>query len=115
MNRREKFKFNALPIISLLPVLLSYQANASQDNSEIEALIKKGNCWGCHNLDELRIGPTYKMIASKYAETTDDKIEVLVQKVRYGGAGNWGVVPMIPNSKLSEQEIKAIVHWILKQ
>ncbi|MFA7269437.1 MAG: c-type cytochrome [Sterolibacterium sp.] len=75
-------------------------------------LAKKSNCLACHAVDKKVVGPAYQDIAKKYAgdKTAEAK---LVEKVKKGGAGVWGPVPMAPNAAVKEEDIKTLVKWIL--
>ena len=77
-----------------------------------EALAKKHNCLACHQLDKKSVGPSYKDIAAKYkGQNVAAKLE---EKVKKGGAGVWGQVPMAPNPSLPDADNKTLVAWILK-
>jgi len=77
-----------------------------------EELAKKHLCLTCHAVDKKLVGPAYKEIAAKYR--TDKTAEAkLVEKVRKGGAGVWGQIPMPPNDKVPEADIRALVKWVL--
>lgn len=80
-----------------------------------EEIIKKARCVACHAVDQKRIGPAYKEVAAKYKGQAD-AVAVLSAKVRTGGTGNWGQIPMTPNGpdKISDADLKAAVEWILK-
>lgn len=86
-------------------VVMAGQANAD------EALAKAKGCMACHALDKKLVGPAYKEVAAKYK---GDKAAVatLAAKVIAGGKGNWGAVPMPPN-KVTEDEAKKLVTWVL--
>ena len=77
------------------------------------ATFKKSNCTACHHADKKTVGPALKDIAAKYkadAGATDK----LAAKVRKGGAGNWGTMPMPPTpASVSDADIKDMVQWIL--
>ena len=77
-----------------------------------EALAKKYNCLTCHTVDKKVIGPSYQDVAAKYK---DDKAAEakLVAKVKNGGAGVWGQIPMPPNATVPDADIKALVKWVL--
>jgi cytochrome c len=77
-----------------------------------EALAKANNCLGCHTVDKKLIGPAYKEIAAKYKGQKDAEAK-LVQKVKSGGVGVWGQVPMPPNPAVKDEDIKTIVKWVL--
>ena len=78
-----------------------------------EALAKKYNCLACHQLDKKAVGPAYKDIAKKYKGQADARAK-LAEKVKKGGQGVWGPVPMPPNAAVSDADIKKLVEWILK-
>jgi cytochrome c len=77
-----------------------------------EALAKKHNCLACHTVDKKLVGPAYKDIAKKYkGQNVAAKLE---QKVKKGGQGVWGPVPMPPNPAVPDADIKKLVDWVLK-
>jgi cytochrome c len=77
-----------------------------------EELAKKSGCLACHQLDKKVVGPSYKEVAAKYKG--DAKAEaMLIEKVKKGGVGTWGQVPMPPNAAVKDEDIKALVKWIL--
>ena len=77
-----------------------------------EALAKKHNCLACHQVDKKSVGPAYQEIAKKYkGQNVAAKLE---EKVKKGGSGVWGPVPMAPNPAVPDADIKKLVGWILK-
>lgn len=80
---------------------------------EGEALARKYNCMMCHDVARQSTAPSYKDIAAKYKADKNAQMQ-LETKVRVGGSGVWGKVPMPPTSKLvADSDIRAIVQWIL--
>ena len=77
-----------------------------------EALAKKSNCLACHQIDKKSVGPAYKDIAKKYKG--QNVAAKLAEKVKKGGQGVWGPVPMPPNVAVPDADIKKLVDWILK-
>ncbi len=77
-----------------------------------EAMAKKYNCTACHSIDKKLIGPAYKDVAAKYAGDAGAAAK-LVAKVKAGGSGVWGPVPMPPNAAVPEADVNALVGWIL--
>jgi cytochrome c len=77
-----------------------------------EELAKKSNCLACHQIDKKSVGPAYKDIAKKYKG--QDVAAKLAEKVKKGGQGVWGPVPMPPNAAVPDADIKTLVDWILK-
>ncbi|MDP2109518.1 MAG: c-type cytochrome [Thiobacillus sp.] len=87
-------------------LLLSGAASASQ------ALAQKNACLACHGVDKKIVGPAFKEIAKKYAgdKGAHDK---LAAKVKAGGKGVWGEIPMPPNPAVKAEEVSKIVDWVL--
>ena len=77
-----------------------------------EALAKKYNCLACHAVDKKLIGPSYKDVAAKYKSDAGAEAK-LVAKVKNGGTGTWGQIPMPPNSAVPDADIKTLVKWVL--
>ena len=78
-----------------------------------EELFKKHGCNPCHSVDDKLVGPAFKEVAAKYRGNKNAQ-EILEKKVRSGGSGVWGRMPMPPASKsVSDGDIKTIVQWIL--
>jgi cytochrome c len=75
------------------------------------ALAKSKNCLSCHTVDKKLLGPGYKEVAAKYK---DDKAApaALAAKIKAGGKGSWGQIPMPPNN-VTEAEAKRLADWIL--
>jgi cytochrome c len=78
-----------------------------------EALAKKHNCLACHQVDKKLVGPGYKEIAKKY-KGQSGAAALLAGKVKKGGSGAWGAVPMPPNPAVPDADLKKLVDWILK-
>ncbi|MCC6212629.1 MAG: c-type cytochrome [Burkholderiales bacterium] len=78
-----------------------------------EALAKKHLCTTCHVVKGAKtIGPSYADVAKKYAGQADAAAK-LAAKVKKGGQGVWGQVPMPPNANVPDADIKALIAWIL--
>ena len=77
-----------------------------------EELAKKHNCLVCHQVDKKVVGPAYKDVAAKYASDKTAEAK-LFEKVKKGGVGVWGQVPMPPNAAVPDGDVKALVKWIL--
>ena len=73
----------------------------------ILALLQQHTCTACHGMDNRIVGPSFSEIARKHASKTD----YLAGKIKAGGAGVWGQVPMPPQT-LDESDAKAIAAWI---
>ena len=85
------------------------------DNGDVkrgEELISKSDCFACHKVNEKLLGPSYHDVANKY-ENTKANVEMLVNKIKAGGSGVWGAIPMSPHPALSDDDAKAMVHYVL--
>jgi cytochrome c len=98
----------ALILAAAIAAALSAPAQAQ------EALAKKHNCLACHATDKKLVGPSYKDVAAKYRSDPGAEAK-LAAKVKKGGQGVWGQVPMPPNSAVPDADIHSLVKWILSQ
>lgn len=98
-------------ILSALGLALA--ATSSWAATPDEAMNKAG-CVACHSKDKKIVGPAFKDIAAKYKG--QDVVAKLSDKVRKGGSGVWGPIPMPPNGadKISDADLKAVIESILK-
>lgn len=98
---------------ALLSALLMLGFHAANAADPAETLAQKSGCLMCHGIDAAIIGPAYKDIAKKYKDDKSAEAR-LVEKVKAGGSGVWGKMPMPANSpKVKDDDIKTIVKWIL--
>jgi len=77
-------------------------------------LATKSGCMACHAIDKKVVGPSYKDVAAKYKGDKGAPAR-LEKKVKEGGMGVWGQVPMPPNSHVRDADIKTLVKWVLSQ
>ncbi|HSD82819.1 MAG TPA: c-type cytochrome [Anaerolineae bacterium] len=90
-------------------LVLAGQASAE----DAKALAQKSGCLACHSVDNKILGPAYKDVAAKYKGDKGAEAR-LVEKVKKGGSGVWGPIPMPANSpQVKDEDIKTIVHWVL--
>jgi cytochrome c len=98
----------------LLPALaLLFIAPAFAD--AVDDAMTKAGCMACHAKDKKIVGPSFKDIAAKY-KGQSDIVAKLSEKVRKGGSGVFGPVPMAPNppDKISDADLKSAIELILK-
>ncbi|HEX6689661.1 MAG TPA: c-type cytochrome [Burkholderiales bacterium] len=95
-------------VLGIAGVVAALPAQAS------EALAKKHACFACHAVDKKLVGPSYKDVAAKYRSDKGAEAK-LFDKVKKGGTGVWGQVPMPPNSAVPDADIKTLVKWIMSQ
>jgi cytochrome c len=82
------------------------------DPKAAESLAQASGCLACHTVDKKLVGPSYQEIAERYRKDKGAEAK-LTQKVKAGGKGVWGDIPMPPNAHLKDADIKTMVQWIL--
>lgn len=95
--------------------LLSFVALAAAGSAFAQSgedLLKKNGCTACHAIDKKVIGPAYQEVAAKYKGDATAAAK-LQDKVKKGGSGVWGSVPMPPNTQVSDADIKTMVAYVL--
>lgn len=89
-------------------LVISGAAHASEE------LSKKSGCNSCHAIDKKLVGPAFKDVAAKYkGQKSADTM--LAAKVKKGGSGVWGVIPMPPNTGVSDEDALTLTKWVLAQ
>lgn len=105
-----RFQARAAAVIVGLSALAVTSVAAAD---KLEDMMKKEGCNACHSEDKKIVGPSYKEVAAKY-RGNPKAVEMLVEKVKKGGSGVWGAIPMPPNSpRVSDADIKKMVELIL--
>ena len=96
--------------VAMVAVLIGWMnmrdAHATAD------LTKKYNCVACHAEASKKVGPSYKDIAKKYAGRAD-ATDYLAKKIRSGGSGVWGAMPMPPHPQVPESDARAMATYVL--
>lgn len=96
-----------ISIAMMAAATLLASANVSAD----EALAKSKNCFTCHAVDKKVVGPAYKDVAAKYKGDAK-AVDMLATKIKNGGKGVWGPIPMPPNN-VTPEEAKKLATWVL--
>ncbi len=95
----------------ILAASLVFAGNALAESGEV--LAKNNNCLTCHAVDKKVLGPSFKDVAAKYKNNKGAQA-ALEKKVRSGGSGAWGKMPMPATAiSVSDGDIKGIVQWVL--
>ena len=99
------------PISLLAAALLAFGSGVAVADGA--AALTKGGCMACHAKDKKMVGPSFKDIAAKYKG--QDASAALFDKVRKGGSGVFGPIPMAPNpvSRISDPDLKDAIATIL--
>ena len=91
--------------------LTQVTAAPTSPNLSMPDLARKSNCMACHQVDQKVVGPSFIEIATKYKLDAGAEAR-LAEKIRVGGSGVWGMVPMPPNA-LRTEDIRALTKWVL--
>ncbi len=82
------------------------------DGKKAKALFEGHECAGCHQMEMKLVGPGLKQVADKYRGDKGAETRLL-EKVKMGGVGVWGQIPMPPNAGIADEELKIVIVWIL--
>lgn len=104
----KEYRMKKALALAALGLLAAGPALASAD------LAKQKNCLACHATDKKLVGPAYKDIAAKYKNDKGAHAQ-LAKKIREGGVGVWGQIPMPANPQVTEQEAQTLAKWVLSQ
>ena len=99
-------------LLLLSALALGLPSGSAWANADDDEFYKTKNCFACHRIDRNTLGPSFKSIAAKY--TGDATAEArLAKKIREGGVGAWGQVPMPAQPQVSEEEVVRLARWIM--
>ena len=87
-------------------------AAAPASAQSADDLLKKHACLSCHAVDKKLVGPSYKDVAAKYRGQKDAE-KILAEKIKKGGQGVWGPIPMPPNASVPDGDLNAMVKYVL--
>jgi cytochrome c len=96
------------------PSAAGFGMEAGMGDDPVAKLLNANACVACHTVDKWIVGPSFREVAAKFAGDGDAAAK-LARKIKEGGAGSWGNVPMPPQPNLSDAELKQLVRWILSQ
>lgn len=98
-------------VITVALVLAAPAADAVAAPSGL-SIAQANACMGCHAVDRKLVGPSFKEIAARYKgdPAAQTKLE---GKVRNGGSGVWGMIPMPSHPAMSDADIRTVVQWVL--
>jgi S-disulfanyl-L-cysteine oxidoreductase SoxD len=86
------------------------QADSASGGVGPWALAGKHGCTACHGIEGQRVGPGFRDVGRRHG-ARGDAVAYLNDKIRSGGAGTWGNVPMPPQS-LPEADALLLARWI---
>jgi cytochrome c len=88
------------------------QAMRSESDGNTREILTRNACMTCHGFDSAVVGPAFKDVAARYRERAE-ATNYLVEKIRKGGVGAWGQVPMPGQPGIREDELVAVVRWLI--
>jgi cytochrome c len=87
--------------------------SANPDYAAGFELVAKSDCFQCHKVDDVLVGPSYRDVANKYASQAPGVIPELAGKIIKGSSGVWGPAMMLPHASLSQADAETMVKYIL--
>ena len=101
-------KSTIVSIVTVAGLLVAGSALAA----DMPAAAKKNNCVACHAIDKKLVGPAWADVAKKYKGDAGAAAH-LAGVISKGGKGVWGPMPMPPNPKVTAEESKELVDFVL--
>jgi cytochrome c len=95
-----------------LVAAVSVQNVQAMDAAAAKALASKSACMSCHAVDRKLVGPAYKDVAAKHKGQAD-ALDKVAARIKSGGSGTYGPIPMPPQPNLKPDELKLLAQWIL--
>ncbi|MDW8033094.1 MAG: c-type cytochrome [Aquificaceae bacterium] len=86
-------------------------AQATAQTKDMQSFAQQKGCFACHDISTKKVGPAFKDVAKKFAGEKDAEVH-LAERIKKGGVGEWGNVPMPPQN-VTEQEAKDLAKWVL--
>ena len=94
--------------LSIAIALAAVAGSAAADAN----LAKAKNCLACHTVEAKLVGPAFKDIGKKYA-ADKGATDKMAKKIREGGVGVWGQIPMPANPQVNADEAETLAKWVL--
>jgi len=102
----------SIQLMSAVVLTLFSGAALAQNAAAAKALASKSACMACHAVDKKLVGPAFKYVAAKHAGQAD-ALEKVSARIKSGGSGMYGPVPMPAQAQLKDDELKLLAGWIL--
>jgi|ERR1700761_7566713 cytochrome c len=98
----------ALAVSALIAASVAHAAETPQGLQ----IAQRNACLGCHAIDRKLVGPSFQQVASRYKGNVQAQT-LLEHKVKDGGSGVWGAIPMPAHPAMSDADIRTVVDWVL--
>ncbi|SAK73748.1 c-type cytochrome [Caballeronia ptereochthonis] len=102
----------AVLVAASFGVFAAEQPVSSASSADAMAVARSNACMGCHAIDRKLVGPSFQQVAEKYKGDAQAGAK-LEKKVKNGGAGVWGPIPMPSHPKMTDADIRTVVAWVL--
>jgi cytochrome c len=102
----------AVMMASLNAALAMAAGTPAVDAVAATRIANQNACMGCHQVARKVVGPSFQQIATMYQGDPAGEVK-LVQKIKHGGSGVWGVIPMPGHLSMSDADLKTVSQWIL--
>jgi cytochrome c len=107
-----KYALTCIALAACCASSMTYAAGSAFDPTVAAQIAAKNACFGCHQVNRAVVGPSFQQIAAKYRHDPDAETRMML-KIKQGGSGVWGVIPMPSHPNMSEADIKTVTQWIL--
>jgi cytochrome c len=105
--------FRVVSVVAALGVAVdAMAAEPAVSAANAMAIARSNACMGCHAIDRKLVGPSFQQVAEKYKGQPQANAQ-LEKKVKNGGAGVWGSIPMPSHPRMNDADIKTVVAWVL--
>ncbi|MEY3509602.1 MAG: hypothetical protein RJA56_676 [Pseudomonadota bacterium] len=105
-------KMNLKHIMLAVAAIVGANGAQAMDAAAAKALASKSACMGCHAVDRKMVGPAYKDVAAKHKGQAD-AVDKVAARIKSGGSGMYGPIPMPAQPNLKPDELKLLAQWIL--
>jgi len=105
-------RMKSIPLALAAAAALLSAPSWAVDAAAAKALASKSACLACHAADKKLVGPSYKDVATKHKGQAD-ALEKVAARIKSGGSGMYGPVPMPPQPTLKDDDLKLLAAWIL--
>ncbi|MFZ6800116.1 c-type cytochrome [Undibacterium sp. Di24W] len=97
---------------AVTPVSKENTSRAEAPAVDVKSLLAKNSCTACHGMKGKIVGPGFNEISLKYKAKADVEV-YLFGKIKAGGSGTWGAIPMPPQAQLKDADVRAIAAWLV--
>ena len=105
-------KMNVKHLMLAVAALVAVNGVQAMDAAAAKALATKSACMSCHAVDRKLVGPAYKDVAAKHKGEAG-AVDKVAARIKSGGAGMYGPIPMPAQPNLKPDELKLLAQWIL--